>query len=103
MFQVRLTGKLRDYGWSGQGDPVAIGSQSRQIIAHGDLGMVRANANTLAAVNAALLDNTRLAFPYPDGFCRAVFDTVGTAFTFILFQAYGMEITHRATAFSDYK
>ena len=39
---------------------------------------MRANPNTLAAIDTTLVDDSSLALPHANGFCGTAFDTVGT-------------------------
>ena len=74
----------------GQGDGITEGLDGIKFIGHGHLGVIIADADALAAVNAALGDDMRTAVAHADGLGRAVHQAVGAALAAAFIQLHGM-------------
>ena len=76
---------------SGQGHGILKIFQHGQGIVIRLFGMVRADADAFAAVDAAFRDDLRFAAPHPDGLGGAALDAVGASHTFVPVQRDGMK------------
>ena len=74
-----------------QGDLVAEAADGGQRVGDGDLRVILAHADALAAVDAALVDNVRPAAAHADGLGGAALQAVGTGAALLLFQPHGMK------------
>ena len=75
----------------GQGDFVFEPTDGGKRIGHGNLGVIIADADALAAVNAALVNNVRPSAAHANSLGGAALQTVGAAPAFILFQPDGVK------------
>ncbi len=64
--------------------------QSRQRISDSDLGVIFTNADAFTAVDAALINDMRPAAANPDGFRRAMLETIRAAPALAFIQTNGM-------------